>query len=58
MAWVKPRFSRSQVDAAGTYLASIRTFDLADEEAMQRFGDAVEKIDNWRSSHPKADPAG
>ncbi|MBX3134049.1 MAG: RelA/SpoT domain-containing protein [Gemmatimonadaceae bacterium] len=44
MAWVTPLHSRSQVDAAGAFLA---TFDFE----SPRFLDAYEVLDNWRSAH-------
>ena len=44
MAWVLPKFSRSQVDKAGAILAKAT-------EGSYELSDALEVIQNWRSSH-------
>jgi hypothetical protein len=50
MAWAKPQFSRSRVDQAGRILVGL-TPDDDDEEAWDRYFEALEVINNWRSSH-------
>jgi ppGpp synthetase/RelA/SpoT-type nucleotidyltranferase len=44
MAWATPQFSRSQVDAAGRALISV-------ESSASEHDEALEIINNWRSSH-------
>jgi hypothetical protein len=51
MAWVVPHFSRSEVDAAGAELIREQgdTEELGDY--LDRYGDALAIVNNWRSSH-------
>jgi len=54
MAWSAPRYSRSQVDAAGEYLICPRKpFDFLSDDEVHRFGrdDVMDIINNWRASH-------
>jgi len=44
MPWAKPEYKRSQVDAAGSVL-------VAPDPDWYRLGEALEIINNWRSSH-------
>lgn len=53
MAWVQPRFSRGQVDAAGVYLATkvFAAIESGDEAAIEELDQTFAIIDNWRMSH-------
>jgi ppGpp synthetase/RelA/SpoT-type nucleotidyltranferase len=50
MAWVRPQYSRRQVDLAGMTLIRNRAEDATMEELIA-FDEAVTTINNWRSSH-------
>ena len=50
MAWVRPQYSRRQVDIAGMTLIQNRA-DNATYEELVAFDDALTVINNWRSSH-------
>jgi len=54
MAWSAPRYSRSQVDAAGEFLIQPRTAFDSLSDKIHRFGpddDVMDIINNWRASH-------
>ncbi len=52
MAWVEPKFSIQDVNAAGKFLRQLRLGSPAkDRERSQAFLNAIEIVDNWRASH-------
>src|SRR5580692_7154128 len=50
MAWVRPQYSRGQVDSAGRTLIRNRAENATLPELIA-FDEAVNVINNWRSSH-------
>lgn len=49
MAWAKPQFSRGDIDrAGGSLIDDALPFD---EEGYEKLNNALEVINNWRSSH-------
>src|SRR5438094_974722 len=54
MAWTKPKYSRSEVNAAGDALIAEPPTDLPLEKILERVEEthwALKVINNWRSSH-------
>jgi len=51
MAWTVPEFSHSKVDHAGGVLVDSTTVPVKMFHALEVFEEALEIINNWRSSH-------
>src|SRR6266536_5093371 len=51
MAWAEPKHTRTRVDGAGKKFTELLGQDWRDEEQADDFEEALEIINNWRSSH-------
>jgi hypothetical protein len=52
MAWVKPEYSREEINRAGRLLVRVAAEGIADSEtSWNEFDAALTRINNWRSSH-------
>jgi len=51
VVWTRPRFLRSQIDAAGGVLRELGHGELDSADGVTRVAQAYDVLDNWRASH-------